>query len=423
MKIFVEKVKRVIEFGGTYAAINLIITSLYTLLYPFIPLKFLVELLLGVNIIYALCYIFISKYDIRKHPLFLFQLAVLFFTFYLYYSKEISSKIFIYCSNALNLFFLAMHYAKKRNVTVPMKSILKKQLLPLLNSFKFLTNAERNYQPAFNYHPGLIFENKVNFSQHNSSFNQIGALNDEFENNQSAELDEAEYQLREIKIGDTLASWAITIPYRPSHHNIIPSRQTTNRILKRMLDIVISLFVVIFILSWLIPLIGIFIKLESRGAVLFRQLRSGLNNQPFWCYKFRSMHQNEECDELQATKGDKRITKIGAFLRKTSIDELPQFINVLRGEMSIVGPRPHMLKHTEEYGEKIHTYMERLSIKQGVTGWAQVNGLRGETTDIKLMEERVKYDLWYMKNWSLWLDIKIIYLTVIQIFKNRDNVY
>ena len=201
------------------------------------------------------------------------------------------------------------------------------------------------------------------------------------------------------------------------------ARQLNNRILKRGLDIFISLFVIVFFLSWLIPIIGLLIKVESRGPIFFKQLRSGLNNQPFWCYKFRSMRVNERSDELQATRNDNRITKLGFFLRKTSIDEFPQFINVLKGEMSVVGPRPHMLLHTEEYGKRIKNYMNRLALKQGLTGLAQVKGYRGETADMKFMEDRIEYNLWYVKNWSLWLDIKIIFLTIIKIFKADETAF
>ncbi len=194
-----------------------------------------------------------------------------------------------------------------------------------------------------------------------------------------------------------------------------------NLAFKRLFDIIVSLFILIFVLSWLIPIIAVLIKLESKGPVFFKQLRSGLDNKPFWCYKFRSMVVNNESDERQATTNDKRLTKVGLFLRKTSLDEFPQFLNVLKGDMSIVGPRPHMLKHTDYYGNLIDNYMVRLSIKQGVTGWAQVKGYRGETTEVAQMEKRVNYDLWYAKNWSFWLDMKIIFSTVTVIFKCDEN--
>jgi len=190
-----------------------------------------------------------------------------------------------------------------------------------------------------------------------------------------------------------------------------------NRIKKRIMDIIVSLGVCVFLLSWLVPLVGLLIRIESPGPVFFRQKRTGKNQKDFYCLKFRSMRVNSEADSQQAKATDLRITKIGRFLRRTSLDEFPQFINVLKGEMSIVGPRPHMLKHTEEYGNMVQNYMNRLMIKQGLTGWAQTNGYRGETPELPLMEERIKHDLWYMENWSLKLDLKIIWLTIGQVFK------
>lgn len=202
-----------------------------------------------------------------------------------------------------------------------------------------------------------------------------------------------------------------------------PLQEMSSRVKKRVFDLIISTLVIILILSWLIPILAILVKLESKGAAFFRQLRSGKNNEPFWCYKFRSMRENKEGDLVQATKGDKRITKIGSFLRKTSLDEFPQFWNVFIGDMSIVGPRPHMLKHTEQYSAIINKYMVRQFLKPGITGWAQVNGYRGETKDTELMEKRVEYDIWYMENWSLMLDIKIIFMTVINIFKGESQAF
>jgi len=202
-----------------------------------------------------------------------------------------------------------------------------------------------------------------------------------------------------------------------------PLNAVNNRILKRAFDIVFSLFVIVFLLSWLLPLIGMLIKLESRGPVIFLQMRSGKNNKPFWCYKFRSMRTNSDSNNIQAAINDSRITKIGAFIRKTSIDELPQFFNVLFGDMSIVGPRPHMLKHTDEYREIVDQYMMRLYLKPGITGWAQVKGFRGETKNPELMRKRIEYDLWYMENWSVLFDVKIIYLTVMNVLKGDKNAY
>jgi Undecaprenyl-phosphate glucose phosphotransferase len=202
-----------------------------------------------------------------------------------------------------------------------------------------------------------------------------------------------------------------------------PLQEFKNRVKKRLADIFISSLVIIFILSWLMPIIALLIKLESKGPVLFKQLRSGRDNKPFWCYKFRSMKVNKNSDTLQASKQDSRITKVGAFLRKTSLDEFPQFINVFIGDMSIVGPRPHMLKHTEQYSALINKYMIRQLLKPGITGWAQVNGYRGETRNIELMEKRVEYDIYYMERWSTTFDIRIIFMTIINIFRGEEQAY
>lgn len=192
---------------------------------------------------------------------------------------------------------------------------------------------------------------------------------------------------------------------------------------KRTFDIVFSTFVILFILSWLTPIIAIIIKLDSKGPVFFSQKRSGKINREFWCWKFRSMTVNSAQDDVQATKGDARVTKIGAVLRRTSLDELPQFFNVLIGNMSVVGPRPHMLKHTEEYSKLIDKFMARHFIKPGITGLAQVRGYRGETKNTDQMYRRARTDVWYIENWSFLLDIKIIYLTVINGVKGDKMAY
>ena len=202
-----------------------------------------------------------------------------------------------------------------------------------------------------------------------------------------------------------------------------PLRDFVNRFLKRIFDFIFSVFVIVFFLSWLYPLIAILIKLSSRGPVLFKQLRSGVNNEEFVCYKFRSMTMNSDSESKQAIQGDRRITKLGTFLRKSSLDEFPQFINVLMGDMSIVGPRPHMLSHTKEYSELIHKYMVRQLVKPGITGIAQVRGYRGETKEIEDMEGRVRLDVWYIENWSLSLDINIVFMTIWNIFKGDEKAY
>jgi len=202
-----------------------------------------------------------------------------------------------------------------------------------------------------------------------------------------------------------------------------PLTDITNRFFKRIFDILFSTLVIVFVLSWLYPLIAILIKLSSKGPVLFKQARSGVGNMEFMCYKFRSMTQSVEADNKQASKGDTRITKIGAFLRKSSLDEFPQFFNVFMGDMSIVGPRPHMLVHTEEYSALINKYMVRQLVKPGITGAAQVKGYRGETKELKDMEGRVRLDVWYIENWSLSVDINIIFHTVWNVFKGDENAF
>lgn len=203
----------------------------------------------------------------------------------------------------------------------------------------------------------------------------------------------------------------------------IPLEDYVNTIIKRGFDILLSSIVVIFILSWLTPIIAILIKLESKGPVFFKQSRNGFNYKEFDCYKFRSMTPNKTAHFHQVTRGDERITKVGQFIRKTSIDELPQFFNVLFGDMSVVGPRPHMVSHTHKYAKKIDKFMVRHFVKPGITGLAQVSGYRGEVESDKDIIGRVKYDIFYIENWSLLLDIKIIFQTFINIIKGDDKAY
>lgn len=192
----------------------------------------------------------------------------------------------------------------------------------------------------------------------------------------------------------------------------IPLDSLTLRVQKRAFDILFSAGVILFIFSWLFPVITLLIKLNSKGPVFFLQKRTGINNKTFKCLKFRTMTVNKESDAKQAQLNDSRITSIGSFLRRTNIDELPQFINVLLGNMSVVGPRPHMLKHTEQYSALIQHYKVRHFVKPGITGWAQVNGYRGLTDELWKMEKRVEYDMEYLEKWNFIWDIKIIFMTL-----------
>jgi len=202
-----------------------------------------------------------------------------------------------------------------------------------------------------------------------------------------------------------------------------PLSSRWNQITKRAFDIVFSLFALAILVPFVFPIIALAIKLESRGSIFFVQKRPGHKNQLFGCFKFRSMTANHSTSEQQATKNDMRITKVGAFLRKTSLDELPQFINVLLGQMSVVGPRPNMTSQLNMYSQVIDNYSFRHFVKPGITGLAQVNGFRGETDTLDKMEKRVEFDLKYMETWSLWADAKIVFLTVWNIVKGEENAY
>ncbi|WP_338732239.1 undecaprenyl-phosphate glucose phosphotransferase [Mangrovimonas cancribranchiae] len=203
----------------------------------------------------------------------------------------------------------------------------------------------------------------------------------------------------------------------------IPLEDSINLVIKRGFDILFSSMVIIFILSWLTPIIAILIKLESKGPVFFKQSRNGFNYKEFDCYKFRSMTPNKDAHLHQATRGDQRVTKVGRFIRKTSIDELPQFFNVLFGDMSVVGPRPHMVSHTNMYAKKIDKFMVRHFVKPGITGLAQISGFRGEVETEKDIIGRVKFDIFYIENWSIFLDLKIIYKTFINAIKGEEKAY
>ena len=202
-----------------------------------------------------------------------------------------------------------------------------------------------------------------------------------------------------------------------------PLEYTVNRLLKKAFDLLFSLGVIVLIFPWLFPILMIIIKIESPGPIFFKQERTGRDKESFSCWKFRSMYVNKQADQVQTGKGDPRVTKFGAFMRKTSIDELPQFFNVFWGHMSVVGPRPHMVNHTEQYSNLINNYLVRHYAKPGITGWAQVNGYRGETKELIDMQNRVEHDIWYIENWSILLDIKIIIKTILNVFKGEKNAY
>ena len=194
------------------------------------------------------------------------------------------------------------------------------------------------------------------------------------------------------------------------HRN--PLDDVGSRIFKRLFDIFFSLGVIMFVFSWLFPVVALIIKITSKGPVFFTQMRTGIHNRTFRCYKFRSMVVNNLSDIQQALPNDRRITPFGWFIRRTYIDELPQFFNVLMGQMSVVGPRPHMLLHTKQYSALIDNYLTRHIVKPGITGWAQLNGYCGDTVELWKMAKRVEYDLYYIKNWTFFWDLRIIWQTL-----------
>jgi putative colanic acid biosynthesis UDP-glucose lipid carrier transferase len=205
-----------------------------------------------------------------------------------------------------------------------------------------------------------------------------------------------------------------------------PLDDAENRLFKRSFDILFSLLFIVLVFSWLAPIIAILIKLNSKGPVFFKQDRWGLNNERIICYKFRSMRHQSVSDNdkfKQAGRDDERVTTLGRILRKTSLDELPQFLNVLNGDMSVVGPRPHPIPLSLESKDIVQNYMMRHLVKPGITGWAQVNGSRGEVQTPADMRRRVAFDLWYIENWNFWLDCQIIFQTIVNLIKGDEKAY
>jgi lipopolysaccharide/colanic/teichoic acid biosynthesis glycosyltransferase len=213
---------------------------------------------------------------------------------------------------------------------------------------------------------------------------------------------------------------------REPHLRIIistPLNDPLFKTLKRGFDILVSCLVIVLFMSWMYPGIAVVIRLTSRGPVLFRQQRNGLNNVPFVCLKFRTMVTNTDAHSRQATEGDPRVTPVGKFLRKLSLDEMPQFFNVLMGQMSVVGPRPHMISHTEHYAQLIDSYMIRHVVRPGITGLSQVQGYRGETKCPHSMRNRVRLDLFYLRKWTFMIDIRIVIKTAKLILFGDKNAY
>jgi putative colanic acid biosysnthesis UDP-glucose lipid carrier transferase len=278
---------------------------------------------------------------------------------------------------------------------------------------------------------------------------------DEYVSTNMTEFDEVVVALpnaanEKIKhIADIVGNHAVKLRIIPAYHELINSQYRIstfadfpmitlrdepldnihNRVIKRIFDIIFTLFVLVFVCSWLFPIVALAIMIDSKGPVFFIQERWGRKNKKIKCYKFRSMYtHSKDVSEKdgkyqQASKNDSRITRVGRILRKTNLDEFPQFINVLLGEMSVIGPRPHPTPLNLESKQVIHNYLVRHLVKPGISGWAQVNGFRGETADPQKMHSRVKYDIWYIENWSPWLDLRIIFLTIWGTLKGDKNAF
>ena len=308
---------------------------------------------------------------------------------------------------------------------------LNKKTIALENFFNINPEYGYSHKKTFSFKTKDLSLNTCFEYIINESIDEIYCSISELTNSQIADIvDFADNNLKILKfIPDSKEIYSKKLRYEYYDYipiltlRTIPLEDSINTIVKRGFDILFSSIVVVFVLSLLTPLIAIFIKLESKGPVFFKQSRNGFNFREFDCYKFRSMTPNKTAHLHQATRNDQRITKVGRIIRKTSIDELPQFFNVLFGDMSVVGPRPHMVSHTNMYAKKIDKFMVRHFVKPGITGLAQVSGFRGEVETDKDIIGRVKYDIFYIENWSLILDIKIISQTFINAIKGDDKAY
>jgi len=378
------------------------------------------------------------------------------------------------------IFFFAIHrtdnfqkfiytYIGLLCVLIPLEKVLYRRLMSFLH-YKGIT--EKKILIVGAGKTGMAFFDIINKQKHlgykvvgflddeakpylNGSY--LGSLDkiDEYVSTNMTEFDEVVVALpnaanEKIKhIADIVGNHAVKLRIIPAYHELInseyrisifgefpiitlrnePLDDIHNRVNKRVFDTTFSLFVLVFVCSWLFPIIALAIILDSGGPVFFVQERWGRKNKKIKCYKFRSMYThskdvNEKDGKYQqASKNDSRVTKVGRILRKTNLDEFPQFINVLIGEMSVIGPRPHPTPLNMESKQIIGNYLVRHLVKPGISGWAQVNGFRGETSDPKMMEGRVKCDIWYIENWSLWLDLRIVFLTVWKTFTGDKNAF
>ncbi|MCB4798331.1 undecaprenyl-phosphate glucose phosphotransferase [Neotamlana laminarinivorans] len=310
-----------------------------------------------------------------------------------------------------------------------------------------VNNSTKKLEKFFNNHPGFGYK-FMGFFTDDNAIERKGAVLESYDFIIKNEIDEVYCSVKELtnkQIKDFINFCDInmkSLKFIPDNKELftknlylnylditpilslrkIPLEDSINSVVKRLFDIVFSTLIIVFVLSWLIPILGLIIVLESKGPIFFRQDRPGIKEEGFGCYKFRSMAVNTS-SEKSATRNDARVTRVGKFIRRTSIDELPQFFNVLFGSMSVVGPRPHLWRQNEMYGTKVPKYMVRHYVKPGVTGLAQVRGYRGEIETKEDIINRTKYDIFYIENWSILLDINIIIQTVVNVFKGEEKAY
>jgi putative colanic acid biosynthesis UDP-glucose lipid carrier transferase len=435
-----------------FAFIDLVIINLTVYLYQ-INIKDALFFGIYISFVWIIIAVRYHFYEVQRHtrviqviPLFFKQMVsftIVLYAFIGFFKQPDISRLglgyYILCISLFILlvklfsFFLLKKYrsilsGNTRNVIVIGDNDKTRQLIKTFNTrldfgykFKLQFNTSDDFfslDKCFKY----IIENNIDeiyFSVAELSNKQINKLVDFADNN-----------LRELKfIPDNKDIYSKKLKYEYYDYipilslRNIPIQDPFNKVIKRTFDIVFSAFIIVFVLSWLTPILAIIIKLESKGPVFFKQSRNGFNYEEFGCYKFRSMTPNIDAHLYQATKGDLRITKVGSFIRKTSIDELPQFFNVLFGDMSVVGPRPHMVSHTNMYAQRIDKFMVRHFVKPGITGLAQTSGFRGEVETDKDIINRVKYDIFYIENWSLLLDLKIIVQTFLNALKGEEKAY
>ncbi|MGJ8683049.1 MAG: undecaprenyl-phosphate glucose phosphotransferase [Nonlabens sp.] len=376
---------------------------------------------------------------IAKQTVFFGFIVFAFFGYYLELSKDsififkyIGAVMALIATIKISIFFLLRNYRKVLGGNVRHIAILgeNKDTQQLKNFFAKRPDYGYQLKNLFDINESFDIQEFTDWVLENN-IDEIFCSVQELTNEQLLELtDFADNNLRTLKfLPDTTAVLSKQLHYEYYGTTPIlslrqiPLDDPVNKLAKRAFDIIFSLLVIVFVLSWLIPIVAIVIKLESKGAVFFKQKRNGLDYKEFTCYKFRSMVPNKTAHLHQVTRGDHRITKIGKFLRKTSIDELPQFFNVFLGDMSVVGPRPHMVSHTHMYAERIDKFMVRHFVKPGITGLAQVSGYRGEVETEEDIIGRVRNDIFYIENWSTVMDLKIIFKTIANVFMGEEKAY